>query len=144
MPGNALQLSHQLFSRETIQRLEKKQSKFKKLVATSKDYSKIEKSVVNLDTVAEFDAFWQKTNDAKVEFDQNHERGCGLFSKRYQSSAVVVRSFMKDFSPIIEIVQDFAAPYGRLAVGTISVLFAVGLSFPKIRHCKLTLTPGRR
>ena len=128
MPGSTSRLTHRSLSRKTIKSLENEQSKFKKLVATSKDYSEAEKAVINFDTVAQFDAFWQKTNDAKEEFDQSHERGCGLCSKSYQSSAVVIRSFMKDFSPIIDIVKDFAAPYGGMAVGTISVLFAVGLS----------------
>ena len=83
--------------------------------------------MVNYDTIEQFDAFWKQTNDAQEEFDERHEKGCGLFSKSYQSSAVVARSFMRDFSPILEIVKDFAAPYGGLAVGTISVLFVVGL-----------------
>ena len=110
---------------ETVKISDHEQGKFRTLVATSKEYSETEKAVFNFNTFAEFDAFWQKTNDAKEEFDQSHERGCGLWSKNYQSSAVVARSFMKDFSPIIDIVRDFGAPYGGLAVGTVSVLFAV-------------------
>ena len=40
-------------------------------------------------------------------------------------SAAAVQPFMKDFSPIIDIVKDFGAPYGGIALGTVSLLFAV-------------------
>lgn len=115
-------------SRETVKRLENEQSDFKNLVASSKGYSEIEKAAVNVTTVAEFNTLWRNTNDAKKEFDHSHEKGCGLCSKTYQSSAVEVRNFLNDFSPILDVVQNFAAPYGGMAVGTISVLFVVGFS----------------
>lgn len=117
-----------VFLRETIKSLENEQSEFQKLVATSNDYSVREKEVVGYETVAQFNAYWPKTTNANQEFDQSHTKGCGLFSKKYQSSAVVVQSFIQDFSPIIEIVKNFAAPYGGMALGTISVFFTVGLS----------------
>ncbi|MCJ1266406.1 hypothetical protein MMC22_006291 [Lobaria immixta] len=110
---------------ETIKSLENEQSEFQKLVATSNDYSVREKEVVGYETVAQFNAYWRKTTNANQEFDQSHTKGCGLFSKKYQSSAVVVQSFIQDFSPIIEIVKNFAAPYGGMALGTISVFFTV-------------------
>lgn len=110
---------------ETVRKSDHDQREFKNLVATSRDYSETEKAVFKFDTFTEFDAFWKKTNDAKEDFDRRHEKGCGLWSKSYQSSAVVARSFMKDFAPIIDIVRDFGAPYGGMAVGTVSVLFAV-------------------
>lgn len=116
------------FPRKAIEISENEQSQFKELVATSKNFSKTEKAVIEYKTVAEFDTFWQLTNSAKEEFDQSHERGCGLCMRRYQSSAVVAQSFMEDFSPIINIVKSFAAPYGGMAVGTISILFAVGFA----------------
>lgn len=84
--------------------------------------------MVKLETVAEFDAFWQNINDAKEDFERSRKSGCGLHPKHYQSSAAVVRNFMKDFSPIIDIVKDIAAPYGGMALGTISVFFVVGVS----------------
>lgn len=114
-----------VFLRETIKSLENEQSDFQKLVATSNDYSVREKEVVGYETVAQFNAYWPKTTNANQEFDQSHTKGCGLFSKKYQSSAVVVQSFIQDFSPIIEIVKNFAAPYGGMALGTISVFFTV-------------------
>ena len=134
-------LTH-LSPRQTIKSLESEQTKFKKLVASSKDYSEIEKALINFNTLAEVDAFWQKTNNAKEEYEQRQERGCGLCLKSYQTSAVMVQSFMKDFSPIIDIVKDFGAPYGGLAIGTISVFFVVRLAFPE--HCGLSADTNPR
>ena len=115
--GYTSRITHQCLSRETVRLLENEQSDFKTLVASSKEYSETEKTAVNVATLAEFNAFWQNTNDAKKDFDQSHERGCGLCSKTYQSSAVLFRKFMNDFSPILDIVQNFASPYGGMAVG---------------------------
>ena len=95
----------------------------------SKEFSKDEKAALNVDSVAAFEDLWQKTNAAKADFDRSEERGCGLCVKRYQSSAAFISPFMKDFSPIIQIVRDFGAPYGAVAVGTMSVLFAVSVDF---------------
>ncbi|EXJ82359.1 hypothetical protein A1O3_06172 [Capronia epimyces CBS 606.96] len=111
----------------TIQRSEAEQINFQKTVATSKSYSATEKTAFSLSSAQEFHDFWEQTIQAKGEFDDSHEQGCGLrvWARQYQNAASVVQSFMKDFSPIIDVVRDCAGPYGGLAVGTISVLFAV-------------------
>ena len=95
----------------------------------SKEFSKDEKAALNVVSVAAFEDFWQNTNMAKADFDRGKERGCGLCVKRYQSSAAFISPFMKDFSPIVQIVRDFGAPYGAVAVGTMSLLFAVSVDF---------------
>jgi len=66
-----------------------------------------------------------------------------LCSRNYQGAAVMIRSFVKDFSPIIDVVKDFAAPYGGMAVGTISVLFVVRFSLCPFREYGLIPIPGR-
>lgn len=129
---------------EAVKRLENEQSNFRNLVGSSREYTETEKAAVNVTTVAEFDALWQNTNNAKDDFDQSHETGCGLCSKTYQSSAVVVRSFMKDFSPILEIVQNIAAPYGGMAVGTISVLFVVAANKDEMEESLASAISGIR
>lgn len=107
-------------------------------MTTNKDFTEIEKAAINFNTPAEFTSFWQQATDAKKGFDEGHAKGCGLCSKSYQTSAVAVLDFMNDFSPIIEIVKDFAAPYGGMALGTISVLFTVGFVHAYLCQAKLT------
>ena len=94
----------------------------------SKEFSESEKAAFEVDSVAAFSDYWQKTNSAKEDFDRSHEKGCGLWAKRYQSSAALIQPFLDDFSPIVKIVKGFGAPYGGIAVGTISLLFAVSIS----------------
>jgi hypothetical protein len=78
--------------------------------------------------VDDFNAFWTKTLAARDDFEASHERGCGLWTRSYQNASTTVRNLMKNFSPILEVVKDIAAPYGGLAVGTIAALFAVAAS----------------
>lgn len=99
--------------------------------------------MATFDSVEKFNTFWQKTNRAKQDFDQRHQRGCGLWLNKYQASAVEVQNFMDDFSPIIDIVQAFGTPYGGLAVGTISILFIVGPTRPIAHGSQVTATAGR-
>ena len=115
--------------REAVKASEKRQVEFKDWVVASKEFSKDEKAALNVDSVAAFEDFWQNTNTAKADFDRGKERGCGLCVKRYQSSAAFISPFMKDFSPIVQIVRDFGAPYGAVAVGTMSLQFAVSVDF---------------
>ena len=142
MPEPPSSITHRCLSRETIKGSESEQIKFKQLVSTSKSYSEIEKAAIKFETFAQFEEFWQTTTNLKEEFDQSHERGCGLCSKNYQKSAVMARDFMRDFSPIIDLVKDFAAPYGGVAVGTISVFFVVWSTLNQSRNRELRPTPG--
>lgn len=88
-------------------------------------YSEREKEAINISSQETFNTMWNELNNEKATFDRNHEKGSGLFSKRYQETSVAVHDFLKDFSPILKVVKDFASPYGNLAFGTISILFVV-------------------
>ena len=87
-------------------------------------------------TLDDFNRFWEQTNGAKEGFDRAHEMGCGLCSRRYQGLANEVEGFMQDFEPILDLVRSAGAPYGELAVGTVSVLFAVKLAILTILSSK--------
>lgn len=110
---------------KAVETSENAQVHFKDCVVASKGFSENEKAALKVDSVAAFKDYWEETNSAKEKFDRSHEKGCGLWAKRYQSSAAVIQPFVNDFSPIIQIVRDFGAPYGAIAVGTMSLLFAV-------------------
>jgi len=92
---------------------------------TSQNFSRAEKDAINCNTVTQFRKYWEDTSISRDAFENNHQKGCGLWVKRYPKTAVLVQEFMEDFNPIVEFVTMFAAPYGGIAVGTISVLFAV-------------------
>lgn len=62
---------------------------------------------------------------AQEGFEDDHEAGCGLWTRKVQGSAAVAKSFMDDFSPILDLVKNNAAPWGGLAVGTVSLFLAV-------------------
>ena len=114
--------------RKAVETLENEQVHFKDWVVASKGFSEKEKAAFKVDSVAAFTNYWEEVNSVKENFDRSHEKGCGLWAKRYQSSAAVIQPFVNDFSPIIQIVRDFGAPYGAIAVGTMSLLFAVSLT----------------
>ena len=60
---------------------------------------------------------------AQERFDRNHQKGCGLWSKKYQDMGSIVQGVVNDFSPLIELVRSCAPPYGGMAVGTVSLFF---------------------
>lgn len=113
---------------EAIETSEKEQVQLREWVTMSKGFSDGEKAALRVDSSDAFNSFWQRTENAKEEFDRSHEKGSGALGRRYQSAASLILPFMEDFSPIVQIVKDFGAPYGGLAVGTISLLFAVSAS----------------
>ena len=90
-------------------------------------FSDYEKAALKVDSADAFVEYWQDTISAKTQFDHSHEKGCGLWVKRYQSSADLVLPFIQDFSPIVQIVKDLGAPYGGAAVGVVSLLFTVSV-----------------
>ncbi|KAL8692666.1 MAG: hypothetical protein Q9218_002366 [Villophora microphyllina] len=95
------------------------QVQFREWVETSKGFSEDERKALNIDSADTFNEFWTDANKAKESFDRGHEKGCGLWGRHYQDSAALILPFMNDFSPIIQVVKDFGAPYGGIAVGAI-------------------------
>ena len=114
--------------RKDVETSEGKQVEFKNWVVASKDFTRTEKAAFEVDSAAAFKGYWEETNSAQGEFNRSHEKGCGLWSQRYQYVAADTQRFVNEFSPIVQIVKDFGAPYGAVAVGTMSLLFAVSVN----------------
>ena len=93
----------------------------------SKDFSAREKKAYEVTSVDAFGEYWQGVSSAKEDFDQSHEKGCGLWAKRYQSSTAFIKPFFDDFSPLVRIVKALGAPYGDVALATMTLLFAVSV-----------------
>ena len=107
----------------------------------SKTLSEDEKAALKVDSVDAFRGYWERTRNAQDSFENSHEKGCGLWARRYQGAATFVLPFIADFSPIIRIVKDFGAPYGGAALGTLSLLFAVSASLLCLMVWTFRLTP---
>lgn len=112
-------------SRKIVETSENDQGQLKDWVLASKRFSAREKAAYNVHSVDAFREYWQDANSAKEDFDQSHEKGCGLWAKRYQSSTALIKPFFDDFSPLVRIVKDLGAPYGGVALATMTLLFAV-------------------
>lgn len=93
----------------------------------SNEYSEREKKAIQCNTLADFKENWAENIEYKPELQSSHENGVGLGSKRHQTFTAVAQSFMDDFSPLIQIVKDFGAPYGVAALGILSMLLVVRL-----------------
>lgn len=78
-----------------------------------------------MNTVADFDHFWDAAIKAKGDFDAGREHGVGLAMKRVKRNSASAQDILHHIEPVVELVRDFAAPYGNLAIGTMSFLFIV-------------------
>ena len=124
-----------------LEYLEIEQHQFREWVRQSNEFSEVEKSTILYDTLTEFENHSTKGNEAKCQFDSCHDRDHGLRSKRHQSLSSVVQSFMDYFSPLVQIIKDLGAPYGGIAIATISVLVTVSFQ-PRNNQIMTDSRPG--
>jgi hypothetical protein len=78
-----------------------------------------------IDSKDAFENFWNAALSSKRGFDVGRASGIGLSKQRASEFGASAYEVMRNVSPILEIVKDFGAPYGGLAIGTVSFLFAV-------------------
>ncbi|KAF4462795.1 hypothetical protein FALBO_10392 [Fusarium albosuccineum] len=110
---------------EKLKRSDKKQQQLRERVSKTGKLTLEQKSAWDTNSNEALKNFWQTTFNAKVDFDAEHEHGAGRFSKTATSLAATAYDFLRDLSPIVEIVKDFGAPFGSMAIGTVCLLFAV-------------------
>ncbi|KAF2232960.1 hypothetical protein EV356DRAFT_578033 [Viridothelium virens] len=111
--------------RETVIGVEQRLDQFQKFVLKDKNFSNTEKKAIQIKDIKEFEVLWQDVLEAKETFEESHRKGYKMWSREYQNTANTIHSFIKEFSPILDIIRDFGGPYCGLAIGTVSVLFAV-------------------
>lgn len=129
-----------LNDRSIISSSEKKQDEFRAYVLASKEFSQTEKATIQSKT---FEIAKKEAISAQARFDRKHQKGCGLWSKRYQDTATIVQGVIDDFSPLIELVKIFAAPFGCMAVGTVSLFFQARAVITSEPSFKLIVKLGR-
>ncbi|KAJ5885542.1 hypothetical protein N7495_010052 [Penicillium taxi] len=124
---------------EIIKQSEAAQGLLKKNVLQRSVFSEAERQSVQFTEIEQFRTYWTQITAAQDCFEDAHKTGCGLFARRYQSSAELVLGFMDDFNPIVTAVKNFAAPYGGLAIGVISLVFVKSRFWPQVAQKKDTV-----
>ncbi|KAK6506458.1 hypothetical protein TWF506_011366 [Arthrobotrys conoides] len=102
------------------------QQKFRAFVDSQEKFSEEEKSTLQIDSFDAFEKFWNKTLDSRQNFEASHEHGVGRTVRTAQNFAASAYDILQHFGPLVEVVKDLGAPYGGMAIGTISFLFAIG------------------
>ncbi|KAI0853359.1 hypothetical protein F5Y00DRAFT_257384 [Daldinia vernicosa] len=124
-----------LFSKNDMAVLEKsdhEQKRLREFANTHDRFSEEEKHALQLDSVDAFSRIWVNTLDAKGDFQVSHEHGVGATAQILQSSADTAVVILQHIEPILQLVKDFGAPYGGMAVGTISFLFTIARNRAKM------------
>lgn len=107
--------------------MEERQKIFHSSIQKKKGDRIDEKGAIECKTYEEFAIYWATVaGSAETRLSSGRRKGWRKWSKRYQSFAKGVDGFMKDFSPIVEIIKGVYPPFGGIAIGTISALFVVG------------------
>lgn len=88
--------------------------------------SQREQAALQLSSEEAVAAFWEQTLGAKASFDADHSHGIGKASRKTNEFMASAFDLLQGFSPMVDMIKDVASPYGGLAIGTISFLFAVG------------------
>lgn len=93
---------------------------------------------MGIESIDAFGEFWAAALGSKQRFDAERDHGTGLAKKTAVNFGASAYGIMKDVNPMLEIVKDFGAPYGGLAIGTVSFFFAVRTpaigNSPRRRH----------
>lgn len=112
-------------SRVVVEKSDREQRRFHAFVGNHGEFSDKEKSTLQFDSAAAFESFWHTTTDAKRKFEASHEHGAGRVAQTVQNFAASAYDILHHMEPILDLVKDFGAPYGGMAIGTISFFFAV-------------------
>jgi hypothetical protein len=111
-------------TRDKLKECEDKQAQLRDRVNKTPKFPE-ELAALNVNTKETFMAFWQAARDAEADFDAKHEHGAGRLSKKTTSLAASAYDTMQIFSPLLNAIKDFGAPYGGMALGTLCLVFAV-------------------
>ncbi|KAI1387951.1 uncharacterized protein F4822DRAFT_444459 [Hypoxylon trugodes] len=108
-----------------LKKSHQKQIELRRFASKHISFSEKERLALQFDSVAGLNNIWDTALEAKSQLEAGHEHGVGLMSKRLQDSATAGYVILQQIEPILRLVKDFGAPYGGMAVGTISFLFAI-------------------
>lgn len=92
---------------------------------THKRFTDLEQSALQVDSKEAFDTFWEKAWGDKSAFDKNRSHGWRRPGQKVISAASWASDFIHNLDPLVNIVKDFGAPFGGMAIGTICFLLTV-------------------
>lgn len=110
---------------ELVQKSESHQESLRSVVEKSNRFSREEKAALCLDSVHDFEIFWQSACQARYRFETDRKHGTKRTGKQILDFGATAYEVLHSMSPMLEVIRDLGAPYGSLAIGTISCLFAV-------------------
>jgi hypothetical protein len=105
--------------------VEEEQKQLHDFISNHSHFSEEEKYALQIDCVSTFEKQWKLVVDSRDNFEANHEHGVGLAARRAQQFVESAYDVLQHMDPIVQLIKDFGAPYGSMAIGTISVLFTV-------------------
>lgn len=112
-------------TRVLVKRSDDEQQALRNLVESDSNFSDEEKAALDIDSVAAFEIFWNSALQSQNKFEEAHENGAGLAMRTFQDFGASASDIMQHMEPIVQVVKDFGAPSGGMAIGTITFLFTV-------------------
>jgi len=119
-----------VYTRVLVKRSDDEQQALRDLVKKDRSFSEEEKAALNIDSVAAFDIFWNSALQSQNKFEGAHKHGAGLAMRNVQDFGASASDILQHMEPIVQVVKDFGAPSGGMAIGTITFLFTVRLLIP--------------
>ncbi|KAI0897172.1 hypothetical protein F4806DRAFT_495680 [Annulohypoxylon nitens] len=106
-----------------LEKSDQEQKALREFVSSHDRYSQGEKRALHFDSVVAFNKAWDVALNARGEFEANHAPEST--ARILLSSSATAYDILQHMDPILRLVKDFGAPYGGMAIGTISFLFTI-------------------
>lgn len=111
--------------RQRVQQCESRQKHLRSLAQNKRRFTDAERNALNIKTQKAFDELWEDALTKKANFDQTHQKGIGRVTRSATNFAASAQSIVRNFNPLVEVVRDFGAPCGSMALGTICFVLVV-------------------
>ncbi|KAI8306399.1 hypothetical protein K4K59_011500 [Colletotrichum sp. SAR11_240] len=109
---------------ERLKDCDSRQWRFRDKIVNERKFIR-EKNALDVQSHEDFESFWKTTQGARAQYDAKREIGIGRVVKGMTSLAASANDILQDISPILDLVRNFGAPYGGMAIGTICFVFVV-------------------
>ncbi|TGO21648.1 hypothetical protein BPAE_0207g00020 [Botrytis paeoniae] len=111
--------------RDYVERIKQEQKKFYNWLEKGKHLSESERQCFSHESVSDATTYWTSiSQQRKSDFDTQHQTGWRFWAKTSQTVAAAAGQFLNDFAPLVDFASN-SGPYGGLAIGAVSGLFAI-------------------